>query len=53
VYNKKIDHVIIDAGKTTTNWAHSFYTENHIKLVKYTMVLQQWTDGSQSKKEVI
>jgi hypothetical protein len=27
--------------------------ENHIKLVKYTMVLQQWTGWHKSKKEVL
>jgi hypothetical protein len=44
-YTRNIDHAhITDAGKTTTT-EHSFILVSHIKLVKYTMVLQQWTDG--------
>jgi hypothetical protein len=42
----------IDAGKTTTERI-LFYTGNHIKLVKYMMVLQQWTGWHKSKKEVL
>jgi hypothetical protein len=30
-----------------------FILVNHIKLVKYTMVLQQWTGWLRSKKEVL
>jgi hypothetical protein len=34
--------------------AYSFFIlVNHIKLVKYTMVLQQWTGWLRSKKEVL
>jgi hypothetical protein len=42
----------IDAGKTTTERI-LFYTGNHTKLVKYMMVLQQWTGWHKSKKEVL
>jgi hypothetical protein len=41
----------IDAGKTTTTERILFILVSHIKLVKYTMVLQQWTGWS--KKEVL
>jgi elongation factor G len=40
----------IDAGKTTTERIFYSIQENHIKLVKYTMVLQQWTGWHKSKR---
>jgi hypothetical protein len=43
----------IDAGKTTTTERILFILVSHIKLVKYTMVLQQWTGWLRSKKEVL
>jgi elongation factor G len=39
----------IDAGKTTTTERILFILVSHIKLVKYTMVLQQWTGWLRSR----
>jgi translation elongation factor EF-G len=43
----------IDAGKTTTTERAFLYWKITQKLVKYTMVLQQWTGWLKSKKEVL
>jgi hypothetical protein len=40
----------IDAGKTTTTERILFILVSHIKLVKYTMVLQQWTGWLRARK---
>jgi elongation factor G len=42
----------IDAGKTTTTERILFILVNHIKLVKYTMVLQQWTGWSEQERGI-